>query len=190
MEQLLRRRSVEQLQPEANNLIEKYVGSKRSREAVMLGYVDIIEDILEPSELVTLAFSKQIAPGEGAPGAAAAEVKVKAEPKAEGGEAGMLTRRPSVGSHMLSIIASELNLSPLQLDHLAEHRNKIHKDREILVTCSKLVAELRAKITAHIQNQHKTLGGMRKILNPTQVAKYVMWVEKSKKQMKQAAEGH
>lgn len=57
-----------------------------------------------------------------------------------------------------------------------------------MVSCSKLVEELRAKIEEHIKNQHKVLGGLRQILNPTQVAKYVMWVEKSKKQMTQAAD--
>lgn len=42
----------------------------------------------------------------------------------------------------------------------------------------------------HLQNQHVVLNGLRTILNPTQVAKYVCWVEKSKQQYTQAADGH
>jgi hypothetical protein len=41
-----------------------------------------------------------------------------------------------------------------------------------------------------VKTQHKVLGGLRQILNPTQVAKYVMWVEKSKAHFKEAADGH
>jgi hypothetical protein len=64
------------------------------------------------------------------------------------------------------------------------------QDREILVSCSKLVEQLRAKVEEHVKTQHKVLGGLRQILNPTQVAKYVMWVEKSKAHFKEAADGH
>jgi hypothetical protein len=66
----------------------------------------------------------------------------------------------------------------------------LFQDREILVSCSKLVGDLRAKVEEHVHNQHQVMGGLRKILTPTQVAKYVMWVEKSKKQMETAADGH
>lgn len=169
MELLLRRRSVEQLQPEANQLIERYVGSKRSRESVMLGcaaarhggavtvrgparepcseprrasrlasapapssrrYVEIIEELLEPSALVALAFSNSAGSGKeggkepGTPKREPREVR-------EGNEGGKEGKEPklSVGSAMLRLIATELSLSPPQMDALVKQRAKIHSVR-------------------------------------------------------------
>jgi hypothetical protein len=127
MELLLRRRSVEQLQPEANLLIERYVGSKRSREQTMLGYLDIIEEILEPSALVAVAFGQVTADSKAAKDAAAVPAGVKVEAEAQ--TLGAHGRRASVGSAMLGMISTELNLTPTQLEALMQHRTRVQSVR-------------------------------------------------------------
>jgi len=57
------------------------------------------------------------------------------------------------------------------------------QDREILVESEVMIKELRARVQEHILSSHGITDGLRKILTPQQIAKFLMWVEKNQKSM-------
>ena len=62
-------------------------------------------------------------------------------------------------------------------------RDSIRKDREILVESEAIIKELRARVAEHIQSSQGITDGLRRILTPQQIAKFLTWVEKNHKSM-------
>mmetsp|Transcript_3740 Transcript_3740/g.10525 ORF Transcript_3740/g.10525 Transcript_3740/m.10525 type:complete len:474 (+) Transcript_3740:247-1668(+) len=172
MHMLLKRPSVERLTPEIQATIEKYVNHKRKRFDTIAEYLDCIEEILQPGTPVQLAF------GPSAALAAANNVP------SDGGPLTKKHRRDSsAGTHLMEVLATELGITKEQSEKLQELRDAIRKDREILVESEAVVRELRARVQEHIGSSQGITDGLRKILTPQQIAKFIMWVEKNQRSM-------
>ncbi|KAJ1640919.1 hypothetical protein T492DRAFT_898048 [Pavlovales sp. CCMP2436] len=102
-------------------------------------------------------------------------------------DGGPLTKRhrrdSSAGTHLMEVLSMELGITKEQTEQLAEWRDAIRKDREILVESEVMIKELRARVQEHILSSHGITDGLRKILTPQQIAKFLMWVEKNQKSM-------
>lgn len=172
MDALLRRPSVERLTPEIQSTIEKYVKSKRQRFDQISVYLDGIEEILRPGTAVQVAF-----------GQSASLAAANSQPS----DGGPLTKRhrrdSSAGSHLLEVLSAELGITAAQAEQLAQFRDDIRKDREILVESEAIIKELRARVSEHVQSSQGITDGLRKILTPQQIAKFLTWVEKNHKSM-------
>jgi hypothetical protein len=57
------------------------------------------------------------------------------------------------------------------------------QDREILSEAEGMVRELRARVAEHISSSQGITDGLRKVLTPQQIAKFLTWVEKNQKSM-------
>lgn len=166
MDALLRRQSVEQLTPEVNATVERFVQNKRKRQDLVNEHLDCILELLSPGENLQLAFAPN---GDMQSFAASTESKRQ---KTEGSS-----------SNLLDTVAQELGLTSSQMQQLEQHKSNTRRDREILVSCEVLCNELRQRITEHIQSSQGIMDGLRKILTPVQVAKFLMWVEKNQHTM-------
>ncbi|KAG8469573.1 hypothetical protein KFE25_006028 [Diacronema lutheri] len=172
MDALLRRPSVERLTPEIQSTIEKYVKNKRQRFDQISIYLDGIEEILQPGTAVQLAF-----------GQSASLAAANSQPSDGGPLTKKHRRDSSAGSHLLEVLSSELGLTAEQKEQLAVLRDSIRKDREILVESEAIIKELRARVAEHIQSSQGITDGLRRILTPQQIAKFLTWVEKNHKSM-------
>lgn len=169
MDALLRRRSLEQLTPEVNATVESFVQNKRKRQDIINDHLDCILELLSPGENLQFAFG----------GAQTAEPKATEKQQ----QPAKRQRVDSIGSNLLEAVAAEIGLTPTQTEDLNRHRQNTQRDREILVTCEHLCNELRARISEHIVSSQGIMDGLRRILTPVQVAKFLMWVEKNQKSM-------
>ena len=110
-----------------------------------------------------------------APGTGAAEVGDAPNTKRQ--------RRDSVGAQLLDTLSLELGLTSMQVDALSGQKGLIHSDREIKGKCLQLIRELRARVAEQISTSQSITDGLRRILTPVQVAKFLMWVEKNQRSM-------
>ena len=62
-------------------------------------------------------------------------------------------------------------------------RGRDAQDREILVESEAVIKELRSRVKEHISSSQGITDGLRKILTPQQIAKFLMWVEKNQRSM-------
>jgi len=92
-------------------------------------------------------------------------------------------RRDSVGTQLLDTLSLELGLTSTQVDALSDQKGLIHSDREIKGKCLQLIRELRSRVAEQISTSQSITDGMRRILTPVQVAKFLMWVEKNQRSM-------
>ena len=92
-------------------------------------------------------------------------------------------RRDSVGAQLLDALSFELGLTSTQVDALSGQKELIHSDREIKGKCLQLIGELRSRVSEQISTSQSITDGLRRILTPVQVAKFLMWVEKNQRSM-------
>ena len=83
---------------------------------------------------------------------------------------------------ILSLL-SWVGLTSMQVDALSGQKGLIHSDREIKGKCLQLIRELRARVAEQISTSQSITDGLRRILTPVQVAKFLMWVEKNQRSM-------
>lgn len=85
---------------------------------------------------------------------------------------------------LLETLSMELELTNVQIDSLQRRKvgqkQTISSDREAVVQCFELVEQLRKRLAAHIEASQSITNQIRHILTPTQVAKFLMWVEKER----------
>lgn len=196
MKALLRRNSVERLVPEVNNVVEKFVAAKRQRQDLMDEYLVLLEDMLEPGMPLQIAFSdQQDLDGQSnikAEGDTEVETDAGDAIKAEAGDDADEGQSPppqkrqkldSVGAVLLETLSEELGLTPLQLESIKLNKGLIKQDREVLVSCQGLIKELRQRLLEHVTASRLITDGLRCILTPVQVAKFLAWVEKNQGRM-------
>jgi hypothetical protein len=92
-------------------------------------------------------------------------------------------RRESVGSQLMSTLASELGLNAPQVDSLIKQKDAIRADREIVSDCMRQIHLLRMRVTEHIISSQCVTDELRRILEPTQVARFLLWVERNQRSM-------
>uniref|UniRef100_A0A7S3ERX0 Uncharacterized protein n=1 Tax=Haptolina ericina TaxID=156174 RepID=A0A7S3ERX0_9EUKA len=105
------------------------------------------------------------------------------EGEGEGVPAAKRQRRETVGSQLLGALSQELGLTSPQVDALSGQKEFIKADREIVQQCIRLIKELRSRVSEHVKTSQGITDGLRRILTPVQVAKFLMWVEKHQKSM-------
>jgi len=79
---------------------------------------------------------------------------------------------------MLEVLGREIGLTAEQMGKLNAHRPAIREDRETLSRCHQLLRDAREHIHHHIHHSSLIMEHIRRILNPVQVAKFFVWVEK------------
>jgi len=80
-------------------------------------------------------------------------------------------------------MSQELGLTGPQVDALSGQKEFIKADREIVQQCIQLIKSLRSKVSEHVKTSQGITDGLRRILTPVQVAKFLMWVEKNQRSM-------
>lgn len=126
------------------------------------------------------------ADGEGGSKRARADGEGAAEGVGEGAGGGddpKRQRRESVGSQLMSTLQRELGLNTSQVDGLSAQKEAIRKDREIVADCMRQIKSLRARVAAHIHSSQRTTDELRRILEPAQVARFLLWVERNQRSM-------
>lgn len=167
MEALLQQSALETTPGATEATVEKYVANKRAQQETINEYLDCIEDILSPGTPLQVAFS---ASGEGF-----ADEDEDPDPKRQ--------RRHSVGSQLLETLSLELGLSTEQVGELSGQKDSIQSDRELKGKISTLIQELRRHVGQHISSSQSITDGLRRILTPHQVAKFLVWVERNQRSM-------
>lgn len=178
MDHLLKQPSVDRHVPDVNAAVENYVANKRAKQETINEYLDCIEDYLSPAAPLQVAFDPkgpQDALQELDAGTCDGGNEAPPEPKRQ--------RRETVGSQLISTLSTELGLTAQQVDLLSSRKESIRNDREIVAKCHVLLNELRHKVAEHTQTSQSITDGLRRILTPVQVAKFLMWVEKNQKSM-------
>jgi len=92
-------------------------------------------------------------------------------------------RRESVGAQLMSTLACELGLHTTQVDGLSRQKDAIRADREMVSDCMRQIRLLRARVAEHIQSSQRVTEELRRILEPTQVARFLLWVERNRRSM-------
>ena len=80
-------------------------------------------------------------------------------------------------------LSLELGLTGPQVDALSAQKEFIRADRELVLSCVKLIRDLRKKVAEHVKTSQGITDGLRRILTPVQVAKFLVWVEKNQRSM-------
>jgi len=186
MGQLLQQPQVDRL--EVNATVEKYVANKRAQQRMVSEYLDSIEDILSPAAPLQVAFNPETGSDDAfAASAAAASVPPSGsdEGNGNGGDAqeAKRQRRESVGAQLMSTMASELGLQPAQIAGLSQQKDAIRADREMVAACMQDIRTLRARMAEHVNNSQRVTEELRRILEPTQVARFLLWVERNHRSM-------
>jgi len=101
----------------------------------------------------------------------------------DGEPASKRQRRETVGSRLLGAMSQELGLTGPQVDALSGQKEFIKADREIVQQCIQLIKSLRSRVSEHVKTSQGITDGLRRILTPVQVAKFLMWVEKNQRSM-------
>ncbi|KAL1506905.1 hypothetical protein AB1Y20_007769 [Prymnesium parvum] len=92
-------------------------------------------------------------------------------------------RRETVGSQLMGKLSMELGLTGPQVDALSAQKEFIRSDRELVYSCVSLIRDLRKKVAEHVKTSQTITDGLRRILTPVQVAKFLVWVEKNQRSM-------
>ena len=206
MDALLRQPNLDRL--EVNATVERFVANKRAQQTSVNEFLDCIEDILSPAAPLQVAFNESGADESFVNSAAAAASAEAGASSGNGGSAGngeeqtatakrerdegadgdegageKRQRRESVGSQLMSTLQKELGLNSSQVDGLSAQKEAIRKDREIVADCMRQIKSLRARVAAHIQSSQRTTDELRRILEPAQVARFLLWVERNQRSM-------
>lgn len=80
-------------------------------------------------------------------------------------------------------LSMELGLTGPQVDALSAQKEFIRSDRELVQGCVLLIRDLRKKVAEHVKTSQGITDGLRRILTPVQVAKFLVWVERNQKSM-------
>jgi len=92
-------------------------------------------------------------------------------------------RRESVGSQLMGTLAVELGLNASQVDSLSAQKSFIRSDRELVSECMRLIKQLRGRVSEHIKSSQRITDHLRRILEPSQVAQFLLWVERNQRSM-------
>lgn len=130
--------------------------------------------------VVPLSSVSKVAEGTGA-GAVAGEKRASSD--SENGDGEKRQRRETVGSQLMGKLSMELGLTGPQVDALSAQKEFIRSDRELVHSCVKLIRDLRQKVAEHVKTSQGITDGLRRILTPVQVAKFLVWVERNQKSM-------
>ena len=84
----------------------------------------------------------------------------------------------SPANQMIADLGREIGLTQEQLAQLGGHRAAIRQDRETLQRCLAALREAREQVHQHISHSASVMEQFRRILNPVQVARFFVWVEK------------
>lgn len=57
------------------------------------------------------------------------------------------------------------------------------QDRELLITCEGIIKELRARVMEHVSATQQITDGLREILTPQQIARFLTWVTRNSQSM-------
>ena len=186
--------------------VEQYVANRRKQQATLNEYLDCIEDILSPAAPLQVAWNAApdggASEGEGGSEAAPAEgkgaksakgskesgvkesgVKEEVSEGDDDGEAKKL-RRESISERLTREITVELGLTTEQVDGLARlQREFVRPDKGVVAECMRLIHQLRGRLKDHIEASQRMTDQMRRILEPSQVPKYLEWVERNQRSM-------
>jgi len=70
------------------------------------------------------------------------------------------------------------------VDGLARlQRDFVRPDKEVVADCLRLIRQLRGRLTEHMEASQRMTDSMRHILEPSQVPKYLEWVERNQRSM-------
>jgi len=83
----------------------------------------------------------------------------------------------------MGTLANELGLNASQVDSLSAQKGFIRSDREIVSGCMSLIKQLRSRVAEHIQSSQRITDHLRRILEPAQVAQFLLWVERNQRSM-------
>ena len=70
-----------------------------------------------------------------------------------------------------------------QVDGLSQQKDAIRADREIVSACMRQIQLLRTHVAEHINSSQRVTDELRRILEPTQVATFLLWVERNQRSM-------
>ena len=90
-----------------------------------------------------------------------------------------LMRKQSVGTQLMDTLQAELGLTAAQLDALRQHKDAMKKDRPDQQSIRAEIRALKSRIADHIVSSQRVSDELRRILEPTQVARFLLWVEKN-----------
>ena len=188
MDDLLRQPNLDRL--EVNATVESYVANKRAQQQTVNEYLDSIEDILSPAAPLQVAFNPETGSYDDALTSAAtssdtttAAANVEPLGKKRNREEGRARVAQSVGSQLMSTLATELGLNGAQVDALSQQKDAIRADREIVSACMRQIQLLRTHVAEHINSSQRVTDELRRILEPTQVATFLLWVERNQRSM-------
>ena len=189
MDDLLRQPNLDRL--EVNATVESYVANKRAQQQTVNEYLDSIEDILSPAAPLQVAFNPETGSYDALTSAAtssdtttaAAIADVEPLGKKRNREEGRARVAQSVGSQLMSTLATELGLNGAQVDALSQQKDAIRADREIVSACMRQIQLLRTHVAEHINSSQRVTDELRRILEPTQVATFLLWVERNQRSM-------
>jgi len=116
-------------------------------------------------------------------GASGDEVGDDGEEENGEGHTAKRQRRESVGSQLMGTLARELGLNAAQVAGLSEQKHSIRADREIVADCMRQIRGLRQRVAEHVQSSQRVTDELRRILEPTQVARFLLWVERNQRSM-------
>lgn len=170
---------------EVNGTVEQYVANKRRHQEMLNEYLDCIEDILSPSAPLQVAFhateaSDAIFSHDGQE-PAVSHVDEAGEQEERDSKR---QRRENISVHLTRELTLELGLTPQQVDGLARlQRDFVRPDKEVVADCLRLIRQLRGRLTEHMEASQRMTDSMRHILEPSQVPKYLEWVERNQRSM-------
>ena len=154
---------------EVHGTVEQYVSTKRKQQETLEEYLECIEDILCPVAPLTVAFT----PHEGA---VEGEEPAKRRKLAE---AAALSTDTPVSALRMRDLTTELGFTPEQVDGLVKLQEEyVRPDKERVADCMNVLRQLRSKMREHMEASQHMTDMMRRILEPSQVPKYLEWIER------------
>ena len=181
MDDLLRQPNLDRL--EVNATVESYVANKRAQQQTVNEYLDSIEDILSPAAPLQVAFNPETGSYDDLTSATSSATTTEPLGKKRNREEGRARVAQSVGSQLMSTLATELGLNGAQVDALSQQKDAIRADREIVSACMRQIQLLRTHVAEHINSSQRVTDELRRILEPTQVATFLLWVERNQRSM-------
>ncbi len=163
---------------EIKALIERYVVNSRKRQQTVMYYLDRMTDLLVPESAVKVALwglSQSDAYYEIA-GSANAGVNSPA-PNTPNSQAQPATGTANIFS---SLMATDVGLNSAQLSKLvAEFRAPVSALMDGLRATSSHISTMREYVKTHMAARNRHVDELRHILNPVQIANYLLWLEKN-----------
>ena len=140
-------------------LVERFVDNRRRRQQTIDDHLDEVEDALAQGDPVKFAFWSL-------------------------DQDATFFEGQGPAPRMLEVLGREIGLTAEQMGQLNTHRPAIREDRDTLARCHELLRDAREHIHHHIHHSSMIMEQIRRILNPVQVAKFFVWVEKHQNSVK------